>query len=264
MIVRSQRRHTWYCAAFALASVAFAGACRDDPTSHSTRQETVPSVPFRGASFTIDVFPRDGVIRITQGGAGGANTPTALGSPTTGGTRVLPSFSLLGAGVVDLVASNYVAGALDAAVRGKILVTFDLTVINRLAGVRLVTSSFPAPPAGATGVQAFPFELFAIQNSATAGPVDETYVLSPPTGGPVTPSADWDAGIHNFLNDATCGSASISDCFRYEEFGVIEPLGASAPKKVGFLLAPSVRQFRVTLLLSADLATATPASHAAR
>ena len=108
-----------------------------------------------------------------------------------------------------------------------------------------------------TGVQAFPFE---ISVTTTAGGVTSSgneIVVASPRFGAVTPSDNWNGSFHNFFNDAAC-AVSDNDCFRYESFGAIQPLGASTTQQVGFLIDPTVGDFRVKVLLAADLENVTP------
>ena len=75
---------------------------------------------------------------------------------------------------------------------------------------------------------------------------------------------DWDGngtpgsgGPHDFFNDAPCQGLA-NDCFRYEEYGPIGPLGSSSARRVGFLVDPTVGDFRVKMILAADLGASGP------
>lgn len=107
-------------------------------------------------AFVLDVDLSSGRIAVSPVGAplhGASALVPSAGTPTAS------AFSLLGAGVVDLLTSNYAAGAIGAVSPGEIAIRFDLRVRNLLSASRLVTPTFPAPPAGATGVQLFPFSI---------------------------------------------------------------------------------------------------------
>jgi hypothetical protein len=163
---------------------------------------------------------------------------------------------LLASDAVEILASNYMAGAIGGTVRGKILITFDLTIVNRLRGIRLVTPTFPFPPANVTGIQAFPLEVVA---TTTAGGVTATsgvITVASPRAGTAAPSTDWDGAPHSFFNDVGC-TANANDCFRYEPFGALEPQAASAPRRVGFLVDPTVGDLRIRIIVAADLQSTT-------
>jgi hypothetical protein len=107
-----------------------------------------------------------------------------------------------------------------------------------------------------TGVQAFPFEISVTTSSGGVGTVGNELIVTSPRFGAVIASNEWDGAPHNFFNDVGC-TASSNDCFRYEGFSTIAPLGASTSQPVGFLIDPTVGDFRVKLILAADLAATT-------
>jgi hypothetical protein len=251
-VSRSRRCATeGYPSAFVLcaALLSVLVGCADTvPTSIADADAIVrPDAAWQAQAFTMDVNLRTGSISIsspTSGVLGGSSPFSSHRDAAPGVLR-----SLLGVGVVSLQASNYSASAIGAVTPGKILIRFDLTVHN-LVNVALSTSTFPVPPAGATGVQAFPLEIAAAQEPGG------TLLPSPPETGPVQPSLDWSGAPHNFLDTTPCGP-STNNCFRYEPFATIAPLGVSSPSTVGFLVAPTVTEFRVTMLLAADLQSPT-------
>ncbi len=240
-----------------VATIVVMGACAEkSPAGADPVLPSNPPIPaqYRGAAFILDVSAVKKTVKISAPGTGFSGPISA--SRVSASIETLPSYSLLGGDVVDLSTSNFQAGALGATVPGKVLITFDLTINNRLAGVRLVTPTFPTPPSGVTGVQAFPFE---ISVTTTAGGVTSSgneIVVASPRFGAVTPSDNWNGNFHNFFNDAAC-AVSDNDCFRYESFGAIQPLGASTAQQVGFLIDPTVGDFRVKVLLAADLENVT-------
>lgn len=68
----------------------------------------------------------------------------------------------------------------------------------------------------------------------------------------MTAGPQWDGAPHNFFNDAGCTQLP-TDCLPYEPYPAIGPLMTSAPRTIDFLVDPTVQDFRVTLLLAADL-----------
>jgi len=235
------------------ATVLALGACADaTPSTENPVLPGTPAIPvqYRGAAFIMDVNAVKKTVKISAPSTGISGPISA--ARLSAGVNSGPQYSLLGGDVIDLSSSNFQAGAVGASIPGKILVTFDLTINNRLSGIRLITPTFPTPPAGVTGVQAFPFE---ISVSTTAGGVTSggnEVVITTPRFGAVVPSDNWNGNFHNFFNDVGC-SVTANDCFRYESFGAIEPLGSSSTQQVGFVIDPTVGDFRVKVILAADL-----------
>src|SRR5262249_45930891 len=146
---------------------------------------------------------------------------------------------------------------------GKILITFDLQIHDKLTGVDLVAPTFPTPPPGTTGVLMFPFEIAVTTTSGgvTVGGPGNEVVVSSPRSGAVIASDDWNgngAGSSgapwNFFSEDPCTETSTT-CFRFEEYGTIGALGSSESRTVGFLIDPTVGDFRVRMLVAADLSS---------
>jgi hypothetical protein len=211
-----------------------------------------PAIPaqYRGAAFIFNVSATKKTVSITAPTATIRNPIAAASLNLNAG----PNYSLLGADVIDLSTSNFQASAVGAFIPGKVRITFDLTVNNRLGGIELITPTFPTPPAGVTGVQAFPFEISVTTTAGGVGQGTTTneIVVTSPRFGVVVPSTNWDGNPHNFFNDAGCPTTA-TDCFRYESFGVIQPASSSTTQQVGFDIDPTVGDFRVKVLLAADL-----------
>lgn len=231
-----------------------------------------PVIPpqYRGAAFIVDVSTLKKTVRVTPP-QGTIRSPISNGMVATDFGRTIPNpangdqegtfASLLGGDVIDLVATNFQAGALGAVVPNKILITVDLQVVNKLNSVNLIAPTFPTPPAGSTGVLAFPFEISVTTTSGgvSVGGAGNEVIISSPRGGAVQVSNDWDGtgapgsgAPHNFFNDVGCGPNS-NDCFRWEEYGPIPALGSSSSRTVGWLIDPTVGDFRTKVILAADL-----------
>ena len=78
---------------------------------------------------------------------------------------------------------------------------------------------------------------------------------SPPEGGTVTASVDWDGAPYDYVaaSFASCNARSAT-CARFERFDA--PLrngGLSEWRRVGYDIDPTVRHIRVRLVLAADL-----------
>jgi len=165
---------------------------------------------------------------------------------------------LLGGDVIEIVTSNFQAGAVGAVEPGKVHVTFDMQIINKISGYELTTPTFPTPPSGVQGVQAFPFEISVTSTAGSVSSSGNEVVVTSPRYGQVVPSSEWgqlplgDGNFHNFFNAGTC-TATSSDCFRYEPFATIAQQGSSAPQRVGFMIDPTVGDFRAKIIIAADL-----------
>ena len=241
--------------AFTVISGLLLGACATERAAAPTLPGNTPTAQFRPLAFTADVDMRTGKITIVAPNASTANGPTL----SLGGEE-RPNLSLLGGEAVRLIPSNYVA---DPVVNGKVHVTFDVNIENKLPGVKFITPTWPVAPAA--GVILFPLDytVTTTPGGVTGGDGNEV-IIETPSRGTVTPSIDWNgtgtAGSgapYSFFNDATCSVTPDSDCFRWEAFETeILPLSGSAAKKVGFDIDASVGQFRVRMIVAADLAAA--------
>jgi hypothetical protein len=248
--------------AVVLLTAATFAACNVDQGSTGPRLpgNPGPNPQIRSAAFIADVNVRTREIRITAPVAG-----VATGAPAAQGAASGPSLhiernggpvaSILAGDVVELTTSGFTASAVGQFTPGKVRVTFDVNITNRLASVELITPTFPQPPAGVSGVLLFPFENVVIVTSGgTSTGGDGTEVLVElPSRGQVEPSTEWDGAPHNFFNDGGCATTD-NDCYRYQTFAT--PLvagGTSEAQQVGFDLDPTVGRFRARLIVAADL-----------
>jgi hypothetical protein len=241
----------------AMTALAMFGACAEQSTSAPVDPvlPTAPSIPaqYRGAAFLMDVSATKRTVKITSPSS---SINARLNPNILSGEA---NYSLLGGDAIELITSNFVAGAVGAVEPGKVLITFDLQILNKLDGYQLTTPTFPTPPSGVIGVQAFPFEISVTTTSGSVGSNGNEVVVSSPRYGAVVPSNDWgnlpigDGNFHNFFNDAGC-TATANDCFRYEPFAPIGPVQTSAAQRVGFLIDPTVGDFRAKIIVAADLA----------
>lgn len=250
-----------------LASAALlVGACAEAGTG-PVEPPQLPGNPtanpqFRSASFIFDVNQRTGAIKVT------APTLTVNGvsaslSPEVNGLGG-PDLSLIGGDVIDVTASGFAASAVGgpcaggvAGQPGKVCVTFDVNLTNKLNGVQLIGPTvFPAPPAGTTGVILFPFDLAVTVTSGgvSTGGQGNDVLIELPSNGVVTVNDVWNGAPHNFFNDVGCAG---NDCFRWEEFaGPVAPGATTTAEKVGFFVDPTVGNFRARLIVAADLQNA--------
>ena len=268
-----------------VATAVVAGACSSDntgagPVLPGTPQ---PNPQITRAAFLADVNVRTGEVKIrapqltgTQNGLG------ALRGEDIDASLRGVDLSLVGGDVVNITTSNFVASAIGAFTPGKVRVTFDVNLTNKLSGVQLVGPTvFPAPPAGTTGPILFPYDIaVAVTAGGTAtGGQGNDVIVTLPSYGLVAPSTDWNGAPHSFFNDVSCsspnnggggsggqgsgggfGQSNGSDCFRWEEFaGPIFPGSTTSASNVGFDLDPTVGQFTARLIVAADLQNSGPA-----
>ena len=237
---------------FAVGLTASACAISAPTAPESVTISTVPESPYRGAAFVADISTLQRRVSVSA--------PTGLPTSLIGGSAMISlpgggQSSLLGADAIDMIASNYSSGAVGATVPGKVLITFDLTVINRLKGLRLITPTFPTPPASVSGIQVFPLEVTTISRTGTATGAGNTVSVQTPRYGEAVASNDWDGPPHNFFGSGAC-TPSTTSCYRYESFGPLESQTASPARRVGFLVDPTVGDVRVRIIVAADLQVA--------
>ncbi len=231
----------------ALALLALSGCTAELKVAGPSIPPEGPVPGFARAAFLATVEVATGRIVIT--------TPSvaAAGSPA--------DFSLVGGDAVMLTTSNFAASPVGAFQPGKVRVTFDIGITNRLGNIDLVgPSTFPLPPPGTAGPLLFPFDIaVAVTTGGVGAGGGGDVIVVLPSQGLVAPSTDWDGDPWNFLNDSTC--AAGDDCFRWEEFTPIPPGGTAAPRRIGFDIDPTVGQFTARLIVAADLSdVATPAT----
>jgi Tol biopolymer transport system component len=167
--------------------------------------------------------------------AAGTVAPVSRPSASVAGAPGL-SLALFGANEIGAVTSSFFRSAVGQFTPKKVRVRFDVALTNR-SSVALLPPSFPSPPAGAQAVLLFPFS-----TTLTAG------------NGAVNESSDWDGGVVNFFNDASCSSSGKSDCYRWEGYPApFAPGVTTAPRTVGFDVDPTVQSFIVYFVLAADL-----------
>ena len=206
-----------------LLAVLFLAACE--------RNLAEPDVPndLRGRAVALDVDLDN-------------NTVTQV-SPGSMSVSSGASFALLGHNEVTTIITNVTRSNLTYPHRARI--RFDLALKNNLHGADLVAATFPDPPVGQ--VVAFPFstEPSSWWGSKVKATGEWNGTGQPGSGQP------WNF----FNNDHHCwSSAPPSDCYRWEAYGEVLPAGATTPaRQVGFDVDPSVRQFRVYVVVAADI-----------
>lgn len=207
-----------------------------------------PATGYARAAFLARVDLRTHRVTITAPGP----TDSLPGASSRVGDR--PAFSLVGGDAVLLTTSNFSASPVGAFLPGKVRVTFDIAVTNRLNLVELVgPTDFPAPPPGTTGPLLFPYDIaVATTSGGVSGNGGNDIIVILPSAGLVAPSTDWDGAPYNFFNDTSCGGGN--DCYRWEEFvGPVAAGTTSASRRVGFDIDATVGQFTARIILAADV-----------
>ena len=215
-----------------------------DATSQYSPLAFVATVDARTRAVAIVPPPVAGAPRIAPA-LGGADQPT---------------LSLLGSDVVRLIPSNVRISELGAFVPNKLRVTFDVTIENRLPSLVLVAPTWPSPPAPA--VILFPLDYaVTLSPGGVVGGDGNAIGVGLPGRGAVTASVDWN-GIgesgsgapYNFFTDTPCAAATTVSCVRWIAYGArLLPSESRATRTVGFDIDPSVAQFRVRMIVAADL-----------
>lgn len=215
---------------FLAAAVLVIAACERNTMS----PDSTNSTELRGRAVALDVDLDSFTVRQVSGTGsvvGGANAAMGL------------SFALLGHNEVTTTITNVTTQNLTSPHRVRI--KFDLSLTNNLSGADLVPATFPEPPTAQ--VVAFPFstEPSSWFNISVRTTGDWNGTGQPGSGAP------WNF----FNNDHHCfGSTPPSDCYRWEAFGAVLAAGAtSAPRNVGFDIAPNIRRFRVYVVVAADI-----------
>jgi hypothetical protein len=198
-------------------AVLFAGllSCDRGPTS--------PGVVIRDRE-TLD---RAVMVRVNLS----SNTASATPVDQDGAT-----LSLVGRDVIDATITGLTRASYN---KKKDLVKFDVSIVNRIAGVQLVApTQAPTPPNGTGSVFVFPY-------------------LATVTGGQgeIKESSDWPGAPFGFFDSDRCHRSTV-DCFPWTSFPApLLPGQASPTRTVGFIVDKSVTAFDVYLLTAADVAT---------
>lgn len=235
------------------AALALA-ACSGEPNAPDAPQlpADVPLNPtLKSAAFIFDVNTARKTVKVTVPGRTVNGLSAGLSAGNPGGI----SGSLVASDVIDLSVGGYTAsgvgtGGADA---GKVLVTFDLQITNKLASVALIKPTWPVPPSALDQIYAFPIRNVVTTTSGGVSASGNEVIVELPSFGEVAPSSDWNLAPHNWFNDDGCAAGS-NDCYRSEPYAA--PLGAlqfTAAQRVGFMIDPTVANFRSYIIVVADL-----------
>ena len=255
-----------FLAAGALAMIALSACSKESTVPSDTPNPSGSDISgqLRQSAFVFDVDVKNGKVKVSAPKA----SLSSIGGPDG------RSYSLLGEDVVDIQATDFFASQVGAIQPNRIRVYFNVRITNRLPDVRLITPTFPTPPAGQDGVLLFPFSFNVTTTSGGTSGSGNEVIVELPSNGEVNASVDWngngapDAPVFpalpgaggdpfNFFNDQACTAPTnpqiLSDCFRFETYGTVEGGAQSIIRRIGFDIDASVGQFRARLIASADL-----------
>lgn len=243
---------------FTGAAVVALAACSGESLSNPEDPQLPGDAPVtpavQAAAWRFDVSTKDRKIKITPPAGKVASVAANL-------SRAGVEYSLVGADVIALTASNYAATGVGTggAPAGKVRVTFDLAITNLLSSVDLITPTFPTPPAGGSGVFAFAFSTNVTTTSGGVSTSGNDVIIDLPNTGQVAPSSNFDGAPHNWFNDTGC-PAGANDCYRYEAYPVPVSAGATTSgQQIGFDIDPTVSNFSAKIIVAADLQNSGPA-----
>src|SRR5262245_8558391 len=271
-----------------LAAITLAlAACSSDtnaPAGPDLPGNPPPNPQFRQAAFIFDINTVNKQVKITapKSSVDGPSASLQGIKGLSASVVPVPSYSILGSDVINVSTdpASYNASGVGTggAPAGKVLVKFNVSISNLLSGVKLVKPTFPTPPSTTLDrIYMFPFETPV--KTTTGGTTDSSNVVivELPSHGEVTPSPDFNGDgatltgdPFDFFNDTGCPAGennttnTSSDCFRYEAYTApLGPSSSTAFQTIGFVIDPTVAQFRARMIVAADLASAvapTPAT----
>ena len=218
--------------ALAILAVLSAAGCSDPVASGSLGADPPPNDAIRAAAIALDVDLVRGTVAVS---------PASSRSPSASGL----SYAIVGGNEVEAEIGNVVVTPSTGTFFPRTQVSFDLTLHNRLAGSSLLPATWPELPDGVDQIVAFPFateptSLFGLNVRANH---EWNGTGEPGSGSP------W-----NFFNDGFCILLTPpGDCYRWEAFGPVLPPLASQSRRVGFDVAPSITNFTLYVLVTADV-----------
>ncbi|MBC7895856.1 MAG: hypothetical protein H7066_10595 [Cytophagaceae bacterium] len=227
----------------ALLAFLFVTACRDIAAPSVTSAS--PSVPLPAAVASLALVKDIAVNGTAVATVGVRGTPHTFAS-------------LVGHDAFSVDVEAVERSIVGRFAPGKVRVTFQLRVHNRLQQARFIAPTFPAPPDAGEALYLFAAHVSAIEapGGVTVPGANVVEVTAPSRGGVAT-SLDWDGAAHDYVRSAPC-PAGGSTCARYERYAApLEPGAVTEWRRVGFDVDPTVRFIRLRLVLAADLANVT-------
>ena len=246
--------------AAAIALAACSGESLNKPEDPNLPGDPPVNPAVAAAAWRFDVSTVKKIVKITPPSVKAASSSFAAAVATAASPANL---SLVGGDVISLIVvpGSYVASGVGTggAPAGKVLVTFDVQIVNLLSSVDLITPTFPVPPTGVSGIFMFPFATNVTTTSGGASGSGNDIIVDLPNRGQVAPGTDFNGAPYNWFNDTGCPVGS-NDCYRYESYPAPQSAGAtSGGQKIGFEIDPTVANFSAKMIVAADLQNSGPA-----
>jgi hypothetical protein len=275
-----------------LALAGFAAACGEQGSDLAG--PIIPGDPalnpqVSSAAWTLDVIGSTGRIYVRPPAQGLDGLSQSIVADYFGLQPGHPELSILGDDVIELDPSGLDFGiprALPGVGSGFVRdVSWNIAVRNQISGIELIAPTFPTPPAGVTTPVIIPFNQIVTVTSGSVGcevgtstVTSDCFIEAPSEGnvfvsdaGGVSsaglPFSDGYQGApSNFFNESPCppagtyfGEGNQSDCRPFKAIGQVIAGGATAaPVKVNYTIDQTVNQFRVLILVAADIQDGVP------
>jgi hypothetical protein len=242
------------------------------------------------AAWTFDVVGAEGEIHVTPPSGEQLDAiAQSIVADYFGLPPGHPDLSILGGDVIELTASALDFGvprALPGVGSGFVRdVSFLVSVRNLVSTVDLIAPTFPIPPAGTTSPLLIPIDQVVTVTSGSVscgggagGGTTDCFIESPSEGDVFVSDAGgvdsdglpfidgYQGAPHSFFNDVPCeaagtyyGAGNQSDCRPFKLLPApVAGGGSSAPVKIHYTVDQTVNQFRVRLLVAADLMAGLP------
>lgn len=255
------RRSTKSLAALTSAAVLALAACSGEsitkPADPNLPGDPVVTPAVANAAWRFDVSTSKKTVKVTAPSV--KATSSSFGAALAAASGTEPS--LLGGDAINLVVvpGTYNASGIGTggASAGKVLVSFQVQIVNLLSSIDLITPTFPVPPSA--GVFMFPFSTNVTTTSGGAAGSGNDIIVDLPNRGQVAPSTDFNGAPYNWFNDTGCPAGS-NDCYRYETYPGPIPAGSTtAGQLIGFEIDPTVANFSAKLIVAADVQNSGPA-----
>lgn len=231
------------------------GGCNTNPTSAAPI--VVPALPSDVAriALTVDV-PTAATRALDDASTLGqsAMSPTlAAARPAMPGWRSTFG-SLLGVDGVAVEIGRIDRSVLGQYAPGKVRVFVRLRLKNALDRTRLLTPTFPMPPAG-DGVYLFAVQSIAVESPGGVTTGRNVVTVAAPSHGAVHPGPEWEGAPYDYVRSSYGTCAMSSTCARWKRFDVpLAPGGLSEWRTASYDIDPTVHHMRLRFVVAADLA----------
>jgi hypothetical protein len=273
--------------AVALAGFAACGEQSGDPAGPIIPADPALNPQILSAAWTLDIV--GGRIYVTPPAGQLDGLSQSIIADYFGLRPGHPDLSIIGDDVIELDPTGLDFGvprALPGVGSGFVRdVSWNLAVRNTISGIELIAPTFPGAPPAVTSPVVIPFNQIVTVTSGSVGcelgtstVTSDCFVEAPSEGNVFVsdngyvnsaglPQTDGYQGAPwNFFNDTPCpaagtyfGEGNQSDCRPFKAIGQNIAGGATAaPVKINYTLDQTVNQFRVLILVAADIQDGVP------